>query len=206
MAAFGAEIFWVVLAVSGWQLARWLGSQLADRLGERAWILPEIGPWLYGLALPYLAVLLGSVSADAMGLYGRAGWLGWSLSAVLLAGLVFLAHRLRQQLTLELPPIRVDRALLDEPRWALYRAAGQLWLVNLPMGLAAGLGLGLIEWVIRHQLWRPEQRDRPDTCLTLARLAGSTIAFALTGNLLLTAAFQACLLTVFEPTEAVAAT
>jgi hypothetical protein len=37
-------------------------------------------------------------------------------------------------------------------------------------------------------------------------LAGSTIAFALTGNLLLTAAFQACLLTVFEPTEAVAAT
>jgi len=197
----GSELIWVVLGLAGWPLGRWLAPRLAERLGDRAWLLAELGPWPNGLALPYLAVFAGAVSAEAMGLYGRGGWLGWQLSAAMIAALLLAIWRTRNRLPFDMPDERLDHALLDEPRWAMYRAAGQLWLTSSPLGLGLGLVLGLLEWAVRHELWRPEQRARPATCLTLARLATSTIVFGLTGNLLMTAAFQAALLSLLRPAE-----
>ncbi len=78
--------------------------------------------------------------------------------------------------------------VLDEPRWALYRAAGLIWLGG--WGLLVGFALGVLEWSLRTRPWLAENRSDSTTWLILVRLAISSLLFALTGNFWLTSFSQ----------------
>ncbi len=168
-------------------------------------IFQRLAPWLWGIAPAYLALITGAIPARFFGLTGHSP-LAWFGGAILCGALVGLAGLVRWPDGTWPTP---TRGVLDEPRWALYRAAGVLWLSSRPeLGLLMGLGLALLEWAIRFKpwkgpllstlrAWRTDEVDarwRPGTWETVARLAGSSLIFALTRNFWLTALTQAVLL------------
>lgn len=198
---------WCALALAAWPLADWLGPRLRAALGGRAEAVLMWGPWLLGLGPMVLAWLSGAVPARFLGLLGVGGWLGWLASALLITGMWFGARWFVHNRGPWAAAYPLDWAVLDEPRWALYRAAGWLWVMDRGWGLLIGLGLTLVEWALRHHLWRAENRASADTCLTLLRLALSSLVFALTGNLWLTIIFQVALLQLLaSPAEPQGAT
>jgi hypothetical protein len=195
------------LMATEWQLAVWCLAAMAlvpassllqpwwrGRLGDRPALLATPARWLAGLALPFATWISGAVPANYLGLYGVGGWLRWLLSAALLAGLWAGARWFVRRRSLRTPAYPMDWAVLDEPRWALYRAAGWLWVDGRGGGLLIGLALAFVEWSLLHAVWQPSNRARPDTCLDLARVATSALAFSLTGNLWLAIVFQLGLL------------
>lgn len=181
---------WSLLGVGSPLLARRLRPRLVQRLGEAAWALPEAARWLHGLALPFAAVLTGAVPANFLGLYGSDNALKWVGGGLLLAGLFLALREFLRRRPLQAPEINYDVAVLDEPRWALYRGSGRLWLADPALGTLVGLLLSVLEWGLRGEVWRPEKRGDLSVCLILARAASSSLAFALTGNLWLTIGFQ----------------
>ncbi|MFP3853861.1 MAG: hypothetical protein ACLFWD_06160 [Anaerolineales bacterium] len=185
---------WVLFAlVSGWLRDRLLRKQDHRRL------YGEVIPWIYGLAPPFLAWVFGWMPARVMGFSGQGGLIGWLLISLLLALSLALYWRfIRPRLPAEIPDIRSEHALLDEPRWAFYRGVGWLWLGQFGWGMLLGFGLSLLEWALRHEIWRVERRSEPATCFHLARHATSSLVFALSANLWLTMLFQAGLLLSME--------
>jgi hypothetical protein len=83
------------------------------------------------------------------------------------------------------------RGALDEPRWALYRAAAALWLGDPQYALLAGLGLAVVEWSLSSV---PKLRKDPLRWETMARIASSSVIFALTRSFWLTLVTQAIML------------
>jgi hypothetical protein len=185
---------WCTLALTAWPLSAWLGPRLRSALGDRADAILMWAPWLHGLGPMYLAWLSGALPARFLGLLGLNGLVGWLASTILVIGLWFAARWFIRKQDLRAPDFPLDLAVLDEPRWALYRAAGWLWMMDRGFGLLIGLALGLLEWGLHHQLWNADDRSSPETCLTLTRLGSSSLVFALTGNLWLTTVFQVALL------------
>jgi len=183
-------VVWCALGLTAVPLGQWLGPWLRSTLGERAEDILMWAPWLHGLLPMLLAWISGAVPARFLGLLGPPGWLAWLGSALLAAALWWAASWFVSRQNLQVPGYPLDWAVLDEPRWALYRAAGWLWAMDRGLGLLIGLGLALLEWALRHRLWRGENRATPATCLSLARIASSTLIFSLTGNLWVTIAFQ----------------
>ena len=164
----------------------------------------QLAPWLWGIVPAYLALITGAIPARFFGLTGHSplAWFGGAIVCGALVGLAALA-----------PWPEGDwptptHGVLDEPRWALYRAAGVLWVPRPELGLLIGLGLGLIEWAICFKPWmgplKETLRSRrtaevdvgwsPGTWETVARVAGSSLLFASTRNFWLTALSQAVLL------------
>ncbi|MGA9533360.1 MAG: hypothetical protein WBR18_11645 [Anaerolineales bacterium] len=190
---------WCALALAAWPLSYWLGPRLRAALGDRADAVMMWAPWLHGLGPMYLAWISGALPASYLGLLGLNGAVGWLASAILAAGLWFGARWFVRERNLQAPAYPLDWAVLDEPRWALYRAAGWLWTMDRGIGLLIGLALGVLEWGLRHRLWKTENRTSPSACLTLARLASSSLIFALTGNIWLTIVFQVALLQLLMP-------
>jgi hypothetical protein len=199
------SILWVAVALAAAPLAGALAAPLKDRWPRIGETLEAAGPWLYGLGPAYLALIRGAVLARPFGLYGRGGAFGWAVEIVMALGLLAAAWIFRGRLGFLSTAAVHDADMLDEPRWALYRAAGILWTGSGSWGLLAGLGLGLLEWATRKRLWRPEARRAPATCLYAFRLGLSTILFALTGNVWMTAAFQGALWKIVPRREGAAA-
>lgn len=199
--------FWPAAAWSGVAvLAPLAGRQIRRALSTRAaaWagVADAVGPWLHGLGPPYLALFTGAMPARYLGLYGSGGWLVWSLSALLLGGLWFGARVALVRYPLELGPGRYDTLVLDEPRWALYRGAGWLLVGSFQLGALIGLGVALLEWSLTWRSWRPGERTSEAACFMLARVATSSVAYSLTGNLWLTALFQVGLALLMDEPDA----
>lgn len=194
-------MLWTAFAVATPAAVRLLRPHLEPRLGSRATHARALAPWVYGLLPAYLALITGAISRRDAGLYGfRAlGWLiGLAADGIALA--VF-AVGLRSRRGTRAAAQTVEaglpdplRGALDEPRWALYRAAGRSWIGDATLGVGFGLGCALVEWALTRSPWRPEARANPQTWLLLARMAASSLFFALSGNLWLTALAQGGLL------------
>ena len=167
-----------------------LGGEARRRLAwiTREWIL--LGGWAYDLLVPYLALLLGSISGRDAGLttIPAAAWFRCSLAC--LAGLA-AAWLIRGRLPN--PPQSYTTtldALRPEPRLALYRAAMTLWVPDLSLAIAAGGLLAIIEWGLTIRPWRREVFN-PPAGSKLLRIIFSGLIFWATHNLWLTAAMQA---------------
>jgi hypothetical protein len=184
------SILWTGIALGAAPIAGMLKGLILGRWPRMTPVLDAIGPWLYGLAPAYLALIRGAVLARPYGLYGRGGTLGWAIELIVGVVVLLVAWMERDRLgPLGTAPTR-EADILDEPRWALYRAAGILWVGSDTWGLLAGLGLGLLEWATRSRIWRAEARGAPRTCLYAFRLGLSTMLFALTGNVWITCLVQ----------------
>jgi len=174
----------VGLAVAAPGLAARLWPRVRERLGAWAELVERFAPWAHGFGPAYLALFSGAIRAREAGLLGHQllAWVGGALACAIWLGLS----------TVRRPPgeswPEPGRGVLDEPRWTLYRAAGSQWLGHPQLGGLVGLALALSEWGLAGRL-----HGRVDW-LTLARLASSSVVFALTRNFWLTALAQAGLL------------
>lgn len=79
--------------------------------------------------------------------------------------------------------------LVEEPRWAFYRAVGAVFLPVAAASQLLGLGFGVGEWLLRHG--RPAAATPARDWAVLVRLAASAGLYALTGNLWLVVATMA---------------
>lgn len=194
-------LLWSAIAVLATTL-RWVSAaERRLRLGRWTEWLEAFAPWIHGLGPTFLAAFTGALAPASIGLIVPNVLTGWILPCVGLIVLLAGCSAWLKQNPLKRPPLRFDHVVLDEPRWALYRATGGLLLAHDGLGLILGLGLGLLEWTLRHRTWRPESRGETRVCLDLARVATSTIAFALSRNLWLTIAFQLGLVSMLAESE-----
>jgi hypothetical protein len=164
----------------------------------------RLAPWLWGIVPAYLALITGAIPARFFGLTGHSplAWFGGAIICGALVGIAVLVHWPDGAWP------NPTQGVLDEPRWALYRAAGVLWMPSPEQGLLMGLALGLVEWAIffkpwkgpLHKTlrgWRTDEVDTqwsPGTWETVVRVASSSLIFATTRNFWLTALTQAVLL------------
>lgn len=199
------------LAILSPALARpaWPRAISLLRLSESTQDLAQrLAPWLWGIVPAYLALISGAVPARFVGLTGQSpqAWLGGAALSGAIIGL--MASIRRPEGDWPTP----TRGVLDEPRWALYRAAGVLWLPGYEWGLLTGLVLALLEWAICFRPWKGplqeglraprmeelESKWPTGTWETVARIAGSSLLFAATRNFWLTAVSQAVFLGVMR--------
>lgn len=174
---------------------------LSDSIQDLA---QRLAPWLWGIVPAYLALISGAIPARFFGLTGHSP-LAWFGGAIICGALIGLAALIRWPEGAWPSP---TRGVLDEPRWALYRAAGVLWIPRPELGLLIGLALALLEWAIWLRPWKGPLKETlrewrtaevdaqwpPGTWETLARMAGSSLLFTTTRNFWLTALSQAVLL------------
>ena len=190
--------FWVALAILSPVLAELTWPRVRPKVASWIDLAERIGPWLWGIGPAYLALITGAIPARFFGLTGHSAF-AWFGGAIICGALIGIAALLSWPAG-EWP--KPTRGVLDEPRWALYRAAGILWLGRIELGLLLGLGLALLEWSARFRPWRngdglslrASTNWRAGTWETLARIAGSALVFALTRNFWLTALTQAVFL------------
>lgn len=182
-------LLWSVLAVAAPALAQLLWRRLDARLPDWAQPVAQSAAWIHGLVLPYIALVLGSIPGGLVGLYAidPLRWIAGSLACALGLIAVAIAHRFGPRPHL-LQRSAVDR-WVDEPRWALYRGAGALWLGDLALGAGLGWALSGLEWALTGLSSGStdlKSRDREP----LYRSAVSTALFLLTRNFWLTAGTQ----------------
>ena len=181
-------VAWVGIAVASPALATVLWPRLRARFGEWAELVERFAPWAHGFGPAYLALLSGGIRAREAGLLGHEplAWVGAALACAIWLRLATVwwpdaAHWPEP-----------NRGVLDEPRWTLYRAAGSQWVGHPQIGGLVGLVLALSEWGLGGRVQGRVEWQ------TLARLASSTVVFALTRNFWLTALAQAGLLIVLR--------
>ncbi len=185
-------LLWAALALAGRPVAQRYWPRLKQRAGEWGPWLAGLAPWADGLLVPYLALISGSILGRDMGLYGQGAglWLAGALACGLALGVLTLVLR-RRHLSIHLnTPLEL---ILDEPRWALYRAAIAQAAASFPAGILGGFLLASLEWCLRRRPWTAKQRGELSLWEPLLRAALSAALFAATRNLWLTAATQAAL-------------
>ncbi|MCH8338250.1 MAG: hypothetical protein IH858_05305 [Chloroflexi bacterium] len=199
--------FWVGLAIFSPALAKPAWPRAAALLGLSESILDlaqRLAPWLWGIVPAYLALISGAVPARFYGLTGQSplAWVGGAMLSGVLVGVLTLIRWPQGEWPTP------TRGVLDEPRWALYRAAGMLWMPRTELGLLMGLALAVLEWGIRFKPWKATLKEALSTRRTkgaesnwpsgmwetVARIASSSLLFAATRNFWLTALAQAVLL------------
>lgn len=159
----------------------------ASRQGELVLYLRSFAPWLHGIGPAYLALITGTIFERDFGI-ARLPLEQWLIGA-LLCGL-WIAVTIRYVHPAGDWP-KPARGVLDEPRWALYRAAGRAWVGSQPWGALLGLALALGELGLRT-LTGGGGRAAPWE--GVARAASSSVLFALTGSFWLTVLTQGALL------------
>jgi hypothetical protein len=167
-----------------------LGREARRRLASiaREWVV--LAGWAYDLLIPYLALILGSISGRDAGLTHLPTFTWFPAGLACLAGLAvawFLQARLPNRPRPYAPPLD---AIRPEARLALYRAAMALWIPDMTIAIAVGGLLALAEWGLDVRIWR---REPPDSSAIsrLLRIVFSGLIFWGTRNLWLTAAMQA---------------
>lgn len=178
---------WIALGV----LAPAVRRVNLGRLEGAALPLSRLSPWLHGVFLPYVALVSGAVFPADMGIFGRHGWVGWAVAAGGCLLVLASVARLRRKITTHVPWASPTRSALDEPRWALYRAAGALWTGSFWLGALGGLAAAMLEWGLANAVWRSQNRLRDQVCTDLMRLSASSLLFSLSGNLWLSLLTQA---------------
>jgi hypothetical protein len=190
-------LLWSVLAIAAPAAAALLWRRTRPSLPPWAEPLVQGAGWLHGLLLPYLALLLGSIPGGLVGLYaiGPLEWITGSLACLLGLIAVIVSHRVHPVNRLHARSA-VDR-WKDEPRWALYRATGALWVDDLALGAGLGLALSALEWALSGLARNPRDLSGQDP-EPLYRSATSTALFLLTHNFWLTAGTQMILFLLLE--------
>ncbi len=153
------------------------------------------------IAIPYLALLLGSVSARDMGLagldalpYSLGDWLAaaaWAIGLGGLAALIFIWGGLY-------PGATPGKALLDECRWGFYRGVALGWvspslsnsafLAQYLLGVLLGLAMAAVEWGAVRGIHRASGEPVAPPTGWLARAGLSAVVFYFSRNLWVTAA------------------
>jgi hypothetical protein len=182
-------LFWSLFAIAAPGVLRLLWRRFDPSVPHWAQPIVDGAGWLHGLMLPYLALLTGSVPGGLVGLYAIAPYTWFAGGMACLLGLlaVFAFHRIRPRNTLQM-----HGALSrwqDEPRWALYRASGAIWLQDITLGAGLGFLLSGLEWLITGLAQKPRRLADRDL-EPLHRSGISTILFILTRNFWLTAGTQ----------------
>ncbi len=185
--------FWVLLALAAPLAGPLTGRFLTERYPRAAEPLRQLAPWIYGLLPGYLAWFTGAVAGRDAGLYGHS-LQNWLYGAILVASLLLLAGVARFRWPVAVPAPQPIQGALDEFRWALYRAAGRLWLGPVWAGALLGAALALLEVAVRRRVWRQVPPFWPDAAVELIRVAASGLVFALTANLWLSIAAHVGLL------------
>jgi hypothetical protein len=184
---------WTLIVI----LAPFLAGALRTRIEHfDSWWL-ELADWIHAAGIPFLAVIIGSISSRAAGIipFSFATW----TSSMLAATAAFLAGALLQR-TLPHPaqtystPLDVARF---EPRWALFRATAALWIGSFTLSVCAGLLLGALEWALNQRLWERAPVN-PAHWSRLFQLAFSSLIFWATRNLWVTAALQLGLILLLQ--------
>ncbi len=181
---------WVALALGAWPAARAARLRLEARFGDQAGTITNLGAWVHALGPAYLALISGAVTGRDLGIYGPTT-AAWASAAVGIAGglgAAWLVFRFRH------PAIEPDSpwtVALNEPRWALYRAAGIGWVGGLWLGLAIGLVLAAADWGLRHSVWQADGWKQADVWRGWMRAGLSAVLFAATRNLWLIIVCQA---------------
>jgi hypothetical protein len=169
----------LIFAAAAWivsLLYRLAPEKLIARALARAEFLRDWSPWIYSIGLPYLALLLGWISARDYGLTGQT-LLEWLLGIVLAAVLGALLGRVSARLA----ETRGWSDVRAETRWTLYRAAAGPWTGNLPAAVGVGLAAAAGEY-----LWRKRPAGEPlfpmQGIVFLVRAGGSGLLFLLAHN------------------------
>jgi len=183
-------VMWCALGILAPALVRRWWPHASRRLGEWSRELEKLGPWLHGILPAYLALISGAVLERDAGIQRHAAgnWIAGVFACGM--GLVAAFYWLRRR-----PPVGTTvpeawRAALDEPRWALYRAAGILWTGSQWVGVAAGAGLMIVEWALIRRPWQGLLRLEQSAWIPLLRGLASSLYFVCTWNLWLTMATQ----------------
>lgn len=162
------------------------------------WI--EVSAWAHDLLIPYLALILGSISGRDAGLVNLPlhSWIpaGTACLAGLAAAFLVL-RRLPEIPRIHTTPLEVLR---PEPRLALYRAAMAAWVSDLPLAIAIGGLLAASEWLLSAQPWSGKVVSSRSWA-QLIRIAFSGVIFWATRNLWLTAATQAVAVLLIQRTR-----
>jgi hypothetical protein len=203
-----ATAFWVTLTLAAPAAARAIERRLAERLEPWA---AEVAFWsnaAYGVLPLYGAWITGAVIGRDCGMGGLspAAWLSGIAVCGFILGCFAAALRMRSVNRLArgwYNPQGTWLTLFDEPRWAFYRGAGAVAVLDSGVAQLIGLLLGAIEWAVRGG--RPVRDTPPQVWSGLVRLGVSAGLFALTHNLwliLLTqAAAHALILRSREPSS-----
>lgn len=213
---------WVGISLGAPAAAAWVWPRLEGPWRARAETLRPLARWAHAILPAYLALLRGAVLGRDLGLYGPGtGWIAAGfLAAVAGLGAALAArrwlsprvHAARPNSSAGPPspgsPSRFRRsaprsgvpvpspiaALQEEPRWALYRAVGILWLSSPILGVALGVGLAGLDVFLAAGAWRSESRLRPETWAPLLRAGFSAALFLVSRSFWLTAAVQVAIL------------
>ncbi len=182
-------LIWSLLIILGPALAHRAWPLLRDRYKNLPDELAALAPWIHGLGLPYLAIILGSVSSRHVGLQGLPTeiWATGGLACV--AGLAAAYVAMRQRESRLDPEAGFDTLLLEEGRWAFYRGAARLWL-PFPFSAHLGLGMSVLEMGITHFAIHGRKKLSPSQWKALLRAAFSTTLFVATHNFWLTLVTQ----------------
>lgn len=190
-------LLWSLLAIIAPAVAGKIWRRLDPALPD--WLDPLIdgAGWLHGLMLPYAALLLGSIPGGLLGLYAITlfGWIAGGLACSLGLIAVVLVYKLRPKATLQ--PRRALERWKDEPRWAMYRATGAIWLQDLALGAGLGFVLSIAEWVVSSMARKTRDFTRQDR-EPLYRSGISTILFLVTQNFWITAGTQLVFFVLLE--------
>lgn len=180
-------LLWSSLMVLGPALAHRAWPALRDRFKTLPEELIPLAPWIHGLGLPYLAIILGSVSSRHVGIQGFPMEIWGTGGLACAAGLAVAYVAIRQRETHLDPEVGLDTLLLEEGRWGFYRGAARLWL-PFPFSTLLGLGMFVLEMGITHIAVNGRQKPSTVQWKALLRAALSTILFVATHNLWLTMA------------------
>lgn len=163
-----------------------------------AWLpraVEELFRWLYYLALPYGALLLGYDTVRALGIWNMDWLAGVGYTAVLAAGMALVFVWVWRPFAQSQHPHTVDESrwgwarhtlelIYQEAHWAFYRSGPILWLDNSYWGSFFGLGLVMLEgWSnpkVRDNVHDISRADAPLWTGSLAVM--STIVFVFTQN------------------------
>lgn len=166
----------------------WRHRALAE--SELGGLIAEVASFVYHIGLPFLALIVGALSVDLLGLGAIAvdggtmlagftprDWMRSSIAAGLATGFVLAVLWMTGRAAGLYSAPATDRpnsllilrdAAYAEVHWAFYRAPFVLLLQDAYWGTAAGFALIAIEWVLMRWLRRaPLHSDRPHT-LTMA--------------------------------------
>ncbi len=182
-------IIWSLLLMLSPALIARLWPGLRERIDSLPFNITPLGPWFHSLGLPYLAIILGSVSDRKMGLVGITP-LAWFMGAIACSIALVVAWLVLGRMPSTPDPECTPRdVLLNETRWTFYRGAASLWLPGIASTILA-LGMILLEQGIRHVTTLGLEVPPENSWKLLMRATLSTSLFITTGNFWLTAGTQ----------------
>jgi hypothetical protein len=188
---------WSLLLVFTPALAPHIWPKLRERFEPLPFDLETLAPWIHSLGLPYLGLVLGSVSSRHVGLIGfpSASWLSGGLACIL--GLGAANFALGRITTRPDPERDYATVLLEEARWAFYRGAAAQW-IPIAFSPLLGFGLAILELAIAHLAVHGLHPPSSMQWKTMMRAALSSLLFIGTGNVWLTVGTQLLLIILLK--------